>query len=303
MTSDICAVVVTYNRLDKLKKALASYSAQELLPKYLVVVNNASTDETGVFLEAWQKQPEGFQKIVITSEENLGGSGGFYLGQKKALDLDADWVMLADDDAYPEPDYLIGMQNYIDTHDKEKISVVCGKVMEKGSPVNVHRAYLKSKWDRNFQAFIPLEYYEKEFFEPDFVSYVGIVINKSKLLSAGLVNKDFFIWYDDTEHSYRLSQQGKLICLPSYIMLHDVAEDNLTFSWKYYYGFRNNVVFFKKHFSFQYPFVIIKFLLKTLLCPLHGRSFSEVRLRFAAVKDGIQGNLGKHKLYKPGWKP
>ena len=303
MTSDICAVVVTYNRLDKLKKALASYSGQILLPKYLIVVTNASTDETGAFLKAWEKQPEPFQKFVITSEENLGGSGGFYLGQKKALDLDADWIMLADDDAYPEPDYLLGMKNYIETHSSEEISIICGKVMEQGTSVNIHRTYLKSKWNRDFQAYIPQAFYEKDYFEPDFVSYVGIVINKTKLVAAGLVNKDYFIWYDDTEHSYRLSQKGKIICLPSYSMFHDIIEETNVLSWKNYYGFRNNVDFFKKHFRIQYPFVILKFLLRSLLCPLRGRSMTEVRMRFIAIKDGIQGKLGKHSVYKPGWKP
>lgn len=29
----------------------------------------------------------------------------------------------------------------------------------------------------------------------------------------------------------------------------------------------------------------------------------EIRLRFAAIKDSLLGKVGKHDLYKPGWKP
>ena len=303
MNFQVCAVVVTYNRLEKLKKTLASYAAQTLPPKYLVVVNNASTDGTAAFLEEWKGKEGPFQKIIITSEENLGGSGGFYLGQKKAMDLEADWVMLADDDAYPEPDYLEGMKRYIDTHDAAKLSIVCGKVMERGTPVNIHRAYLKNKWVRNFQEFIPQSFYERDSFEPDFVSYVGILIHKQKLKEAGLVNKDYFIWYDDTEHSHRLKKLGKIICVPSYSMLHDVDEVNGTLSWKTFYGFRNNVNFFKKHFPLQCPFVIVTLVIKTLLSPLHGRTLTEMQMRFVAIKDGLLGKLGKNSCYKPGWKP
>ena len=62
------------------------------------------------------------KKLVIHTAENLGGSGGFYLGEERALHLDADWVMIADDDAYPEPNYLEGMQKYIDHHDFQNIN-------------------------------------------------------------------------------------------------------------------------------------------------------------------------------------
>lgn len=303
MVSDICAIIVTYNRLEKLRTALKSYSAQKLLPRYIIVVDNASKDGTEQFLAVWKNKKEGFEKIVITCTKNLGGSGGFYLGQKKALELDINWIMVADDDAYLESDYLLGMYNYINNHDKDEISIVCGKVIEKGNCVNIHRTYLKTKWKRNFQEYIPIEYYSKDYFEPDFVSYVGVLLNKSKLLKAGLVNKDYFIWYDDTEHSYRLGKIGRIICIPAYSVLHDVVENKNMLCWKNFYGYRNNVDFFKKHFLLQFPFVLVVLIIKSLLSPLHGRSFTEIQMRFVAIKDGLLGRLGEHNYYKPGWKP
>lgn len=52
----IGAVVVTYNRLDKLKKALKSFEDQQYLPVYVIVVNNASTDTTAQYLQQWQEK-------------------------------------------------------------------------------------------------------------------------------------------------------------------------------------------------------------------------------------------------------
>lgn len=46
----IGVVLVTFNRLEKLKIALESFENQTCSPKYLLVVNNASTDGTGDFL-------------------------------------------------------------------------------------------------------------------------------------------------------------------------------------------------------------------------------------------------------------
>ena len=47
-------------------------------------------------------------------------------------------------------------------------------------------------------------------------SYVGPVIKKEAMKNAGLCNKDFFIWYDDFEHMYRLEQHGKIGYLPQF---------------------------------------------------------------------------------------
>jgi len=304
MKSKIGVVITTYNRLDKLKIALEAYNNQLLKPDYIIVVNNASTDNTTEFLEYWKIVPSVSKKIVIEMEYNAGGSGGFYAGEQYAMQLeDIDWVLIADDDAYPEKDYLKGLFDYIEKNGKENISIVCGSVKELGAQENIHRTYLKSKWSRYFQKYVPeIDYSKKELY-PDFVSYVGILINKLKLEKVGLVNKEYFIWYDDTEHSQRLKQVGDIVCLPRYRIVHDVAGENLELSWKNYYGFRNNVDFFKKHFKLQMPFVVAVTIAKALLCPLKGKSFTESKLRLIAIKDGLLGNLGKHPIYKPGWKP
>lgn len=300
---NIGCVIVTFNRLDKLITTLNCYKNQTLLPKYIIVVNNASTDGTKAFLDAWKKNDEGFQKIIIHSTENLGGSGGFYLGEQSAMNQDADWIMLADDDAYPENHYIEGMQDYINTHKEDDISIVCGRVEENGTCENIHRSQWKSKWDRNFHRPIKKIKYNESVFYPDFVSYVGIIINREKLQSAGLVNKDNFIWCDDTEHTYRLSCIGKLICLPEFFIHHDVDLENWQLSWKLYYGMRNDLIFFKKHFPTHYPIVLLKLCIKTLLSPLKGRSGTEFIMRFTAMKDSLLGHMGKNDIYKPGWKP
>ena len=80
MTVDV--VIVTYNRLEKLKKAIASYENQTRTFRNMIVVNNHSTDGTQEFLEAWKMEKAAFSKYVISTDDYLGGSGGYYLGQK-----------------------------------------------------------------------------------------------------------------------------------------------------------------------------------------------------------------------------
>ena len=52
----IGVVIVTYNRLEKLKLALKAYKDQVYEPKYVLVIDNNSTDGTGAFLEFWEKE-------------------------------------------------------------------------------------------------------------------------------------------------------------------------------------------------------------------------------------------------------
>ncbi len=301
----IGAIVVTFNRLEKLEKALISYETQTLPPRYIIVVDNASGDGTAEFLDVWQKKPAAFDKYVIHLPENRGGSGGFYVGQEKALSLDAEWVMLADDDAYPESDYIEGMQSYIDKYKakKEEISALAGKVCRQGMIQSGHRYQMRSLVFPTFGKALSEGDYKKEVVEVDGITYVGIVINVNKLRKAGLVLRDYFIWHDDTEHCIRLQKEGKLLCIPKFTIIHDCDAENTELSWKTYYGWRNQVDMRRRHSSIQFILGTVLLLGKTCLLFLKGKGWTEMRIRFMGIWDGILGKLGLHEKYRPGWKP
>lgn len=300
----IAAVVVTYNRLNKLKKALLSYENQLHKPDYMIIVDNASNDGTPEWLNEWQSKTHGFIVDIIRAEKNLGGSGGFYLGEKSAMELPVDWIMLSDDDAYLAEDYIQGLVQYIEKHSGDNISAICGAVEQNDSYCsNQRRLYKKIKWQLDFLYNVPAEYYKEKIIYIDNASYVGIMINKKKLAQVGLVDKNFFIWWDDTEHFMRLRNAGSIICIPNCVIRHDVELSNDSLSWKSYYGARNKLISHKRHFPMIFPIIVAYFIVKTLLCPLKGKSFKEVLLRLTAVKDALMANMGMNDVYKPGWKP
>ncbi len=102
----IAVVLCTYNRLDGLKIALQKYENKTVQPDFIVIVNNASSDGTRECLGVWKEKKAPFKKIIIHNEKNTGGSGGFSRGVEEALNLDCDYMFLADDDAYAEPQVL-----------------------------------------------------------------------------------------------------------------------------------------------------------------------------------------------------
>lgn len=299
----VAAVIVTYNRIEKLKVALESYEKQTLLPEYIIVVNNCSNDSTKSYLEKWQEESDKIKKIVINTTENLGGSGGFYVGQEEALKLDVEWIYIADDDAYPEERYFENINKFILNYTTDNIAVVCGKVKQNNNYENEHRAIITNAWKINFYRGLKNSDYNNDAIQIDLVSYVGILINKKALEKVGLVNKDYFIWQDDIEHSLRLKNYGKLFCLSDTSILHDADNNHYGLSWKTYYFYRNRVNLIKKHFGFKALILIFILAIKAILCPLKGKSLVEVKMRLIAIKNGLFNKLGKHPIYKPGWKP
>ena len=303
MLSDIGAIIVTFNRLEKLKKALDSYETQTLLPKYIIVVDNASKDGTKEYLENWKKENSEYEKIVVSLSENKGGAGGFYEGQKLAITKDANWIVLGDDDLYFDKNYLFEIGKFInDKGNKDICSIVCGTVIENNKIALPHRRILKSKWRLPFTRNIEEQEYKKDLVYLDFVSYCGPVLNKEKLIKAGLVRPDYFIHNDDIEHSYRMRNVGKIVCLPKIFAKHDTESSRVNLDWKIYYYHRNEIDFIKRHFKIQLPYFVVISLVLALLRSLKRRNFKEFIVKLVAIKDGLFGNMGKHPIYMPGWK-
>lgn len=295
----ISIVIVTYNRLNKLNKALDCYDDLTTKPQNIIVVNNNSSDGTKNYLEKWLKIPSSYQKHVLNLQENKGGSGGFFEGQKYALGLNSDWVMLADDDAYPQKDLLEQFNTFVSTHKTNYISAICSTVLHPDGSIDTkHRSYYRlikglfyERWPSDITD------YNKEWFEIDYLSFVGCFIKTEALCKVGLVNPEFFIYSDDTEHSIRLKKAGKIVCVPKLKIIHDeqLSNNNTNVSWKDYYGFRNEIVMLKKHhflsalFWSRHQYKILK-------------SQTEKFMIFkTAMKDAWLGKLGVHPIYKPGW--
>ena len=104
-----------------------------------------------------------------------------------------------------------------------------------------HGKYYYKKGIRICEASIPAEMYEKKEFEMGSFTYVGTIMNKKKLLEAGLPNKDYFIYWDDLEHGIRMRKAGKIIGVPGIVAYHDVGEEGSGINWKLYYSYRNMI--------------------------------------------------------------
>ena len=146
------------------------------------------------------------------------------------------------------------------------------------------------------------EIYKNKYFELAQGSYVGMLIKNDLVKKFGVTKEEYFIYYDDTEHCERLRRYGKLICVPSAEIVHDI-EVNTQYSWKSYYGARNSTILIKEYYG-VYPALlnVLKRYIKEVSFLSKNNSKSVKKMIKTGLKDGLLGKTGLHNLYKPGWK-
>lgn len=92
-------VVVTYNRLSLLKECIDALRHQTYKNFRIVIVNNGSTDGTCEWLSLQND-------LIVISQENSGGAGGFYTGLKYVAEHAYDYCWFMDDDVICNVDAL-----------------------------------------------------------------------------------------------------------------------------------------------------------------------------------------------------
>lgn len=298
---NIGVVIVTYNRLMKLKKCLAAYEAQTLSPAYILIVDNCSTDGSKEYLDGWAQSTPLRNPTVMHCPHNSGGAGGFYLGLQETVKMSAEWIWIADDDAYPQPDCLekiAGAYEALGGEEKEKAQALCGKVVDNnGISVN-HRRCIKRFLGQIKEVPLLPESYQCPLVDIDIFSFVGTMIRKTAIKKVGLPYRDYFIFYDDTEYSLRIGNIGDIKCVSDAVILHDSLENSIARqSWKYYYLFRNRMYTYKLHFN-RYQCLVDRLKLVYMIVRHYPSKLSVIQFGHA-LRDVRQGKLGFAPQYHP----
>jgi GT2 family glycosyltransferase len=297
------AVIVTFNRLEKLEIALAQ-SVKNAFYK-IIIVNNCSTDGTRHWLE--QQQDPRF--VVIHSDRNLGGAGGFNLGFQYAAEHlpDAEWLACFDDDAYPESDVI---ETFKALDIPEEIGGIAGAVyLPDGNISEMNRPSVNPFWHLREFFLTPFkgrhgfhvddaDYLSKTPIEIDASSFVGCFIRLSLIREGkiGLPRAELFIYADDIIYVLQMRKSGvKHWFVPTLRFHHDCQtlvnqQDVYHPLWKVYYTFRNRLEMYRVASGWFYPLILLVKVPKCFLSVRHyvpheRRQFLLIAAR--AVRDGI----------------
>ncbi len=302
-----CAnVIVTFNRKRKLLKAINSLLKQSLLPKYIIIIDNNSTDGTKAFLN--EKKILSNKRIkYFKLKKNLGGSGGFRFAVEKAKNFNVDWIGFGDDDAYYQQDFWKKIAKV--SSERPNIKAFTGTVKLNDGRIDISHRIFINDWGMLRYKYIPKKYYKKNFFV-DMFTFVGSVVNTEIIKKIGNIKSEYFIWIDDLEFSVRVREQTKIINVTKALVLHDTNQSAMDFKnnpkadWRYYYEVRNKIDMCACHGkSFRrnlYPVaILIKNILKFFSSKYKGHKIYDLRQTLNAIYDAKHKKFGKSLKYNP----
>ncbi|HWS57095.1 MAG TPA: glycosyltransferase, partial [Actinotalea sp.] len=202
----VVAVVVAWNRRDLLLANLDGLAAQTRAPEAVVVIDNASTDDSAALAARHDVVTE-----VVTLPTNTGGAGGFAAGIARALvthRADAIWIM--DDDTVPTPTALEAL---LDARDRYPGDVaVCASRADwhdgREHPMNTPRPRVDaSAAQRAAAASVGCSPIRS-------ASFVSILLDGAAVRAEGLPQAAFFLWNDDFEYTARLLRRRVGLYVP-----------------------------------------------------------------------------------------
>lgn len=331
MLSNVSFVMVTYGDrmkyvFEAIKPILSSTNA------IVIIVCNGVDDSSYECLNHQFEKYLDHRLVVIRNAANEGSAGGFYVGLERALFLGKEYSFLLDDDNYLDPDSLLVFNEKL----KSPLETACvcyrrdrcymtdlingmsaSKVFPKQNSFmgfsfsrlanKLKKSEIRSDSDRNGSINLHVQW----------APYGGLIIRTEWLNHIGLPRRDYYLYADDTEFTYRVKIKHDLVLLPD-ILIDDlekswnVASNRNLFSrllldgenWKVFYSVRNQAHFDfniygkskgKVIFNALFFFVIITmFFLRGLI---HNKQSSRLITRyfllFKACVRGVTGNLGK----------
>jgi GT2 family glycosyltransferase len=277
MNTRVCAIVVTYNRLETLRTAIAHILAQTVPPTEIVIVDNNSTDGTKEYLQTL----EGKNSIhCIYMESNTGSAGAIAKAMTYGLTRNAyDYFWILDDDTFYAPNAL---KDLVESIEQTKFVML-----------GLHGANFKMGAKVHADPNVRLQ-------EIDYAMIDGAIIKADVVRQLGPLCEEFFMMCDDQEYSIRIRRAGYSIGV-----LKNGADDRQLLGgggqftkatlWRNYYSARNHTFIIKKHFSFvefiAYIYHQVKLLLTAAI--LAPDRFKRVKLRLLGIWHGIRGIGGR----------
>ncbi len=207
--------MVAYNRRDLLLACLDALAAQSRSCAAVVVVDNASTDDTTSVASGHALAPD-----VLTLDRNTGGAGGFAAGLARAvIGHDAELIWLMDDDTIPSPTALEELVEATARYDGP-VAVAGSRVVwtdRRDHPMNTPRPRPGATREELARAAsagaVPVRS----------SSFVSMLIDAQAVREHGLPVADYFIWNDDFEYSCRLLKHNTGLAVRPSVVEHRTA--------------------------------------------------------------------------------
>lgn len=289
-------VICNYNKCEYLVKCIDSILKSNFYDYDIYVIDNHSEDNSVEVIKAMFES-----KInVIQNPINLGGSGGFNTGIRKALDKDYRYIMCVDNDIVMEPDNIEKLYRFLEEHVDVGIvgSKICrmnerNRLQELGADIDFDECNIKPHFKNclDNEALPEVQYC-------DYVPACSLMIRTEVVHKIGLLPEENFIYWDDMEWGYLAKLAGYRVAAYREAKVYHAMGTNLGNTYfSTYYFWRNRIAFFMKYASVDNEDRIYMKLSEELFKVLYGcyykRKNNQIKVLMRAFDDAIHSIRGK----------
>lgn len=243
----VAIILVNYNGADDTIDCIKSLSEIKDIEYEIVVVDNCSTDNSVDILKKYQ---EIYTFTLLQAEFNNGFSSGNNIGIEYAKN--ADYYLLLNNDTVVKPDFL---KKLIEEFQKNpKCGATISKILYYSQPDTIW--YAGGSFNPKTARSEHYHFNEKNDINDalpkkvTFASGCCLCVSKELIERIGLLNEDFFLYEEDAEFCYRITEAGfEIIYVPDSIIYHKVSASTGQGSpMSQYYTVRNKYYLIRTHF-------------------------------------------------------
>jgi len=285
-------VTVLYNSDEVLPGFFQSLALQQQAPRFrLYVIDNSAQDSGSRLTEALARS-HGIDTLVLFNNANVGVAKGNNQGIEMALADGCSHVLLANNDTEFGPATLQLLQASL-ADGREQASTP--KIMYHDTPTRLwYGGGHINAWLMRTPHHGMKEIDHGQFDQQAYVDYAPtcfMLLDARVFERIGLMDEQFFVYYDDTDFVWRLTAHGlRIRYVPEAVVLHKVSSstggDRSPFS--VYYTNRNRIYFIRKNLHGPKKAVALGYFLLTRL-PQFGRMPPPLARRgWRGVADGFK---------------
>ena len=213
----VYAIIVTYNGMFWYDRCFGSLRQSEI-PVQIIVVDNASTDETVIFIK--DKYPE---IILFESDKNLGFGKANNIGIKYAIDHNADFVFLLNQDAWIEPNTF---KELIEIHKKNPEYGILSPMHLNADKTAIEKGlivYLSTTRHTPNELISDMYLgFKKDIYDTNYVNAAAWLLPRNTLEVVGGFDPVFYHYAEDDNYLARVLYHGfKVGIVPSVTICHD----------------------------------------------------------------------------------
>ncbi|MBM7463737.1 glycosyltransferase [Microbacterium dextranolyticum] len=203
--------IVTYNRSALLTRLLDSITAMDPKPGHVVIVDNASSDNTTELVESYRDRL-GTELVYRRLDTNTGGSGGFSEGMRVAYELGSTWIWVMDDDVEVMPDGLARMGAWA-----PRFKSIQGRRYDFDGSEFYWQYRIAERMGIPIP-FAPSGFDASGYKEMNSGCFEGMFIHRDIVGQIGLPDPRFFIYWDDQTYGWLASRVTTSVIVNEFVL-------------------------------------------------------------------------------------